>query len=266
MTQSIPINMLFTIVLISCIQIVLVTSTTNEAAFAEQKITILPDAHSNTAVRFIDVEDYFIPVGKALTWFNDDFVDHKLSLTNENNSTLIASLDLKSNKSVDYTFKEPGKYYYSSKEYPKIQGSVGVLDRDDILVENITGLSNNVDVQLAWTPSEILLNQVDPVSNHGGDHNIDKARHTGSVDFMITFIDNKTGINQEHIDYKFTINNELGNEIFRQGLHTTYGLEKAKYTFEKPGNFKPQIMITHILFSPVDPAVANFDNIIHVKK
>jgi plastocyanin len=253
------------IVIVGCVHIILDGNNTHEAAFAEQKITIIPDAHSNTAVRFIDVKDYFIPVSEALTWFNDDFVDHKLSLTNEDNSTLIAALDLKTNGSITYTFEEPGKYYYSSKEYPKIQGSVRALDRDDILVGNITGLRNNVDVQLAWTPSEILLNQDNPVSDHRGD-NLDKANYTGSVDFMITFIDNKTGINQEHIDYEFTINDELGNEEFKQGVHSTYGLEKAKYTFEKHGNFKPQVMITHILFSPVDPDIAHFDKMISIEK
>jgi hypothetical protein len=81
---------------------------------------------------------------------------------------------------------------------------------------------------------------------------------------MLVFIDNKTGINQEHIDYEYIINDELGNEVFRQGLHSTYGKER-NYTFETPGNFKPQIMITHILFSPVDPDIANFDKIIYVK-
>jgi hypothetical protein len=34
---------------------------------------------------------------------------------------------------------------------------------------------------------------------------------------MLVFIDNKTGINQEHIDYEYIINDELGNEVFRQG-------------------------------------------------
>jgi plastocyanin len=211
-------------VIVGCVHIVLVNSIANDAALAEQKITIIPDAHSNTAVRFIDLVDYFIPVGEALTWFNDDFVNHKLSLTNEDNSALIAGLDLKTNGSIIYTFKEPGKYYYSSKEY--IQGSVKVLDRDDIQMENVTGLRKNVDVQLAWTPSEILLNQGDRVSDHGDDNNINKANHMGSVDFMITFIDNKTGVNQEHIDYEYTINDELGNEVFKQGLHSTYGIEK----------------------------------------
>ncbi len=83
---------------------------------------------------------------------------------------------------------------------------------------------------------------------------------------MITFIDNKTGNNQEHVDDEYTINDELGNEVFRQGLHSTYGLEKAEYTFEKSGNFTPQITISHILFSPVNPDTANFDKIIQVKK
>ena len=69
----------------------------NHLLYAEQKITILPDAHSNTAVRFVDVTNYFIQVAEELTWFNDDFV------------------------------------------------------------EKVAGL-NRVDVQLAWTPSHIILN------------------------------------------------------------------------------------------------------------
>src|SRR5919106_2856984 len=55
----------------------------NHLLYTEQKITISPDAHSNTAVRFVDVTNYFIQVGEELTWFNDDFVGHKLILTNE---------------------------------------------------------------------------------------------------------------------------------------------------------------------------------------
>lgn len=60
----------------------------------QNKITIIPDAHSNTAIRFVDVKNYFLQVGEELTWFNGDFVDHTLVLMNEDNTTGIADLDL----------------------------------------------------------------------------------------------------------------------------------------------------------------------------
>lgn len=79
------------------------------------------------------------------------------------------------------------------------------------------------------------------------------------IDFIIMFINNETGTNQEHIDYTYMIFDESGKELFNQGLHSTYGVEKAKYNFEKDGNFRSQVMITHILFAPVEPDVATFD-------
>jgi hypothetical protein len=100
---------------------------------------------------------YFLPVGEEIMWFNDDFVDHKLILMNEDNTTKIADLDLPANSSASYKFQQPGKYYYSSEIYPKIQGSIQVLDPNNISVEKITGLKNGIDVQLAWISSQITL-------------------------------------------------------------------------------------------------------------
>jgi len=242
--------------------LVLIIWCTSAVLFAEQKITVIPDAHSNTAVRFIDLTDYFLPVGAELTWFNDDFVDHKLVLTNEDNSTQLAEFDLVSNGSFIYTFKEPGKYYFYSNDYPKIRGSVRAIDPNDISTKKITGLKNNIDIQLTWTPSHIVLNPVRNVNSDMGDSEKDGGTQPGMANFIITFINNKTGTNQEHIDYRYTISNESGNDVFIQGLHSTYGAEVAKYRFEKPGKFSPQIMITHILFAPVDPDMAKFGNII----
>lgn len=232
--------------------------------YAEQKVTIIPDAHSDTAIRFVDMVDYFLAEGEELTWFNEDFVDHELTLTNDDNITTVADLDLKSNVSASYLFEEPGKYYYFSQGYPKIQGSVRVLESDNISVQKITGLKNGVDVQLTWTPSQIALLNPDnaPSSSIGGNG----GTQTGRADFIITFIDNKTGINQEHVDYRYTISDDTGNEVFAQGLHSTYGVEEATYSFEKPGNFKPQIIITNILFAPVDPDVADLDKPISVSE
>jgi plastocyanin len=232
--------------MISIGYIVLIVGCTNATVFAEQKITIIPDAHSNTAVRFLDVTDYFIPVGEELTWFNDDFVDYKLILTDENNTTRLAEFDLASNGSFSYVFEEPGKYYYSSIEYPKIQGLVRVIDPIDVSTVTKTGLKNGIDVQVSWTPSQIGSS----------------LPEQGTTDFLITFIDNKTGANQEHIDYRYSINDESENEVFSQGLHSTYGVEVAKYNFDKPGKFSPQVKITHVLFAPVDPDLAEFDKAI----
>jgi hypothetical protein len=39
-------------------------------AYAEPKITVLPDAHADTAVRFVDTTEYLLPLGGTLTWFN----------------------------------------------------------------------------------------------------------------------------------------------------------------------------------------------------
>ena len=102
---------------------------------------------------------YFLSVGEELTWFNDDYVNHSFILMDENNTTRIGELDLPSNSSASYKFQQPGKYYYSSKDYPKIQGSVDVLAPNSITVEKITGLKNGIDIQLAWTPSNITLYQ-----------------------------------------------------------------------------------------------------------
>jgi hypothetical protein len=221
----------------------------NKSLLAEQKITLFPGAHSDTAVRFIDITDYFVPVGEKLTLFNDDFIDHKLVMTNEDNKTKLLEIDLPVNASFSLEFAEPGKYYYSSKDYPEIQGSIRVHDSPNISIKKVTGLENDVDIQLSWTPSRVLSNAT--VYDSGGGN--------WGVDFLITFVDNKTGVNQEHIDYTYIILDDSGNELFNQGLHSTYGVENARYNFEKTGNFTSKVTITNILFAPVQPDVAIFD-------
>jgi hypothetical protein len=230
-----------------------------KTVYAEQRITIIPDAHASTAVRFVDVVDYILPVGERLTWLNDDSIAHELIVMNDANSTGITDFNIAPKRSYSYVFEEPGKYYYSSKDYPKVQGSVNVLDPGLISVEKKTGLKNNIDVQLAWAPSRIALNLDEHSSDDG-----DGTTEPGRADFIITFIDNKTGMNQQHIDYEFSIYDESDNILFNHGSHSTYGVEEVKYDFEKLGSFNPQIMITNVLFAPVDPDVADFGNIISV--
>ena len=111
-----------------------------------------------------------------------------------------------------------------------------------------TDLKNGIDVQVSWTPSQIGSS----------------PDQQGATDFLVTFIDNKTGANQEHIDYRYSITGESENEVFNQSLHSTYGVEVARYTFDEPGTFTQEVKITHILFAPVDPDLAEFDNAILV--
>jgi hypothetical protein len=51
----------------------------------------------------------------------------------------------------------------------------------------------------------------------------------GATHFIISFINNETRTNQEHVDYEFTIN----DSVFNQALHSTYGIEEAEYEFKK---------------------------------
>jgi hypothetical protein len=230
-----------------------------QTVYAEERITIFPDAHSSSAVRFVDIINYFIPVGENITWFNDDFIDHKFILMNEDNSTRITEFNVTSKGSFSYTFEEPGKYYYSSENYPKIQGSVSVLDPDSVSIKKIAGLKNKIDIQLAWTPVKITLNE------DGANSDVDNRTNPAHTNFIITFVNNETGMNQQHIDYDYSINDESGSIVYKHESHSTYGTEEVEYYFEESGSFNPQVMITNILFAPVDPDLADFGNIITVE-
>jgi hypothetical protein len=51
-------------------------------------------------------------------------------VTNEDNTTEITNSRVAANSSSSYTFNELGLYYFHSKEYPNIEGSVKVLNPD----------------------------------------------------------------------------------------------------------------------------------------
>ena len=92
----------------------------------------------------------------------------------------------------------------------------------------------------------------------------DEITNAGQLDFIIEFVNNSTGANQEHIDYEFAVQDEAQNVVFDHSMHSTYGIEVVKFKLDKPGLLEPQVIIKNILFIPVDPDVADFGKIIPV--
>ncbi len=81
--------------------------------------------------------------------------------------------------------------------------------------------------------------------------------------FLINFINQKTNMNQKHVDYEFALcyNNtkdRILKPLFKQALHSIGGLEQAVYRFPTPGRYTAAITIYYILFSPVTPGTAKF--------
>jgi hypothetical protein len=70
-----------------------------------------------------------------------------------------------------------------------------------------TKLNNNVAIQLTWSPSKPKLGE--------------------ETHFMITFINEKTNKNQEHIDYQFIIYDQNS-----KGLHSGWGVEQARTSLQ----------------------------------
>ena len=66
--------------------------------------------------------------------------------------------------------------------------------------------------------------------------NENEEAHPRKADFIITFIDNITGTNQEHIDFDL-IGDKPGNPAFSQGSHSTYGIEEGRFEIDGPGNY-----------------------------
>jgi hypothetical protein len=113
-----------------------------------------------------------------------------------------------------------------------------VLVTNNISTSVVTyNLNNSVLIQLTWSPFKPKIGEREDQTH-----------------FIITFINEKSNKNQEHIDYQFVIYDQNNNRVF----------EQAAYRFIKPGNYKAEVTIYYILFAPVQPDVARF-NIIAIK-
>jgi hypothetical protein len=220
--------------------VILVDITT--LSHAEEVVTILPGAHDQTRLRFLDIIFYPIEKGGELTWVNEDEILHKiiikpLAQAKKEATPIVTSETIEPGKSFTYTFEKEGTYHFSSLTYPWINGSVFVNDRISSVTK--TDSKNNIDVQLSWTPSLPKPGQ--------------------ETHFKIIFVDKKTEENQKHIDYGFSILDPTGKKIDLQSLHSGWGVESASYTFKKEGEFKPRISIFSVNFLPVEIRLTEFE-------
>ena len=226
---------------LSILMIVILVGTAT-LSHAEEVVTILPGAHDQTRLRFLDIIFYPIERGKELTWFNEDDINHKIIIKplteGKNEATPIVNPEIiEPDNSFTYTFEEEGTYHFSSLSYPWINGTV--FASDDISTVTKTDSKNNIDVQLSWTPSLPKPGQ--------------------KTHFKIIFIDKETEENQKHIDYGFSILDPTGKKIDLQSLHSGWGVESASYTFKKEGEFIPRISIFSVNFVPVEVGLTEFE-------
>lgn len=150
------------IISIICIFTVFVAA----SAYAEQQqgqdvITIIPGASDKNNPSFFDVTYYPIQVGKEVKWYNADDINHKIIISNGNetneasieNKKVVESGDIKPNTSFSYKFDKEGTYRFSYPTYPWMHGNVIVSN--DISTTAVTNnLNNSVAIQLSWYPAK----------------------------------------------------------------------------------------------------------------
>jgi plastocyanin len=206
-------------------------------AYSEDVITIIPCSSNTNNSKFFDMPSYFIEKGQQIRWYNADDVYHRLVITNSNRSeSLSDSGIIKLNGSFPFRFSNTGAYHFSSPVYPWMQGNVFVTN--DISSVTVANPKNNVEVQISWTPSAPKVGEI--------------------TNFKIIFIDKKTGKNQQHVDYVFSIASPEKKTLYQQTLHSSWGVESASYKFQTGGLFTPKVTIDAILFQPVEPVEDDF--------
>jgi plastocyanin len=206
-------------------------------AYSENVITIIPCSSNHNNSKFFDMPFYFVQKGKLVRWHNADDINHRLIITNSSGKGLLSDSGIiKSNGSFSFRFNKIGAYHFLSAIYPWMRGNVSVTN--DISSVTAFNPKNNVGIQLSWTPS------------------IPKAGQLSH--FEIIFIDEKTGKNQQHIDYVFSITNLENKILYQQTLHSSWGVESASYKFQTAGLFISKVTIDGILFQPVEPVEADF--------
>jgi plastocyanin len=218
-------------------------------AFAADIITILPGASVRSSPSYFDSNFYLTKAGKTIKWYNTDDVPHKLILTNINSNgtsaqkqQIIESGIIAPNENFSYKFDNNGMYKYSSTTYPWKKGIISV-SQDTNTTTVSQNMKNNIGIELTQQP----INPKEGKETH----------------FLINFINQKTNMNQKHVDYEFALcyNNtkdRILKPLFKQALHSIGGLEQAVYRFPTPGRYTAAITIYYVLFSPVTPDTAKF--------
>jgi plastocyanin len=131
-------DIIIVVVIAICIFTVCIVASAFALAYAEQQqqqqdvITIIPDANDKNNPVFFDITYYQIQIGKELRWYNADDVNHKIIISNGNetdaadieNKKVIESGDIKPKASFSYKFDKTGTYRFSSPIYPWMHGNV----------------------------------------------------------------------------------------------------------------------------------------------
>lgn len=207
------------------------------AAYSENVITIIPCSSNHNNSRFFDMPFYFIQKGQQIRWYNADDIDHRLVITNSSKKGLLSDSGIiEANGSFSFRFNNIGVYHFLSPIYPWMRGNISVTN--DMSSETIFNPKNNVGIQLSLTPSMPKAGDI--------------------THFGIIFVNKKTGKNQQHIDYVFSITNPENKILYQQTLHSSWGVESASYKFQTTGVFIPKVTIDAILFQPVEPVEGDF--------
>lgn len=210
--------------------------------YAEDVISIIPgSANYNPSsqfsiTRFFDNNFFPIKKNNTLTWYNADNMEHTISLRFKNGTLVIKPQTIKPESSFSYAFTNTGYYNFSSTKYSWMKGTI--LVTDDILSKTAIDTKNNIKIQLSWTPA--------------------KPRINSNLHFKINFIDMTTGKNMQHIDYEFYLMDPKGNEVFKQSMHSGWGVESASYIVPDNAKYSALISIKSILFIPVESEDSRF--------
>ncbi|HET8792237.1 MAG TPA: hypothetical protein VFM31_00460, partial [Nitrososphaeraceae archaeon] len=206
----------------------------------EEVITIVPGSSDSSRYRFFDITEYPLKTGEELKWFNADNILHNIIVTSNDGNIIVGqSGNIKPKGSFSYKFDKPGEYLFKSANYNWMKGKIIVSDD----VKTVTKkMDNNIDLYLSWTPSSSIKK---------GD----------KVYFKIIFVDNKNDINQEHVDYSFTIQNATSDKVLYKNsiTHSAWGIEPASYQFNTSGTFIGKLRIEGILFQPIEPDQTEFE-------
>jgi plastocyanin len=252
------IRSIIVIISIICIFTVsVVVSTYAEQQQGQDIITIIPGASDKNNPAFFDITYYPIQVGKEVRWYNADDISHKIIISSGNETTpagienkkIFESGDIKPKTSFPYKFDKEGTYRFSSPTYPWMHGNI--IASNDISTTAMTNnLNNSVAIQLSWYPAKPKVGIVEGAEGLQQTH------------FTIKFINEKTNKIQEHIDYQFVIYDQNNKSVFEQRLHSGWGAEQAAYKFMATGNYRAEVTINYILFTPVTPDVAKFNIVV----
>jgi hypothetical protein len=114
-----------------------------------------------------------------------------------------------------------------------------IIITDDIKTVK-KSFENDIDLYISWTRSTIKFGE--------------------KAIFKIIFIDKKSRINKEHIDYSFTIKDSIAHKfLYKNSLtHSAWGVEPVSHKFNSIGNFIGEVGIQGILFQPITSEYIKF--------